>query len=189
MRNLARTFLRFLRDSRGALMAEFAAVTPVLLLLVMSGVEVSRFVLVNQKMDRAATTVADLVAQEEDVSVADMTALFDAISPIVSPFTFGANGVMIVTSVGLVGGTPTVNWQQMGGGTKSIASKIGAAGGPATLPTGMTVAAGQTIIVGEVFYDFTPLFVATTFSDSVKPQTLYHRAFYRPRFGALTTIN
>jgi Flp pilus assembly protein TadG len=182
--------IRLWRDRRAALVSEFAASLPLLLILVMSGFECSRYVILNQKLDRVTTTVADLVAQEVDITTVEMTALFDAIAPIISPFTFGANGKMIVTSVVLHtdGVTKKVAWQQSYGSLGQV-SKIGVAGGNATLPAGMTIRTNETIIVGEVFYDFVPFFVTNWFSSTPLAQIVYHRAFYRPRFGALTTIS
>jgi Flp pilus assembly protein TadG len=190
MRRLRQTIARLWRDRRGALVAEFAASLPMLLILVMSGFEASRFVLLNQKLDRVTTTVADLVAQEEDVTTVEMTALFDAISPVLTPFTFGTVGRMIVTSVVLDadGTTKKVAWQQSYG-SLTQASKIGVAAGVATLPAGMVIRTNETIIVGEVFYQFTPFFISNWFSSTPIAQVLYHRAFYRPRFGALTSIS
>jgi Flp pilus assembly protein TadG len=190
MRRLQETFIRLWRDRRGALIAEFAASLPVLLILVMSGYECSRYVLLNQKMDRVTTTVADLVAQQEDITTVEMAALFDAIAPIISPFTFGASGKMIVSSITLApdGTTKKVAWQQSYGSLPQ-ASQIGVANGIATLPTGMVIRTNETIIVGEAYYKFEPVFGANAFVQTPLTQTVYHRAFYRPRFGALTTIN
>jgi len=178
------------RDRRGALVSEFAASLPMLLILVMSGFECSRYVILNQKLDRVTTTIADLVAQEVDMTSAEMTALFDAVSPLISPYPFGVKGKMIVTSVVLnaAGTTKIVAWQRTHGSLNKN-SKIGAPAGTATLPAEMPLRVNETIIVGEVFYDFVPFFVTNWFSSTPLAQTLYHRAFYRPRFGALTTIS
>ena len=67
MRNLLR---RLSSDRRGGLIAEFAAAMPVLVLMLLGGVEVSRFALLNQKMDRLATAMGDLVAQAETLTAA-----------------------------------------------------------------------------------------------------------------------
>ena len=190
MGRLRKTFIRLWRDRRGALIAEFAASLPLLLILVMSGFECSRYVLLNQKLDRVTTTVADLVAQEEDITTVEMTALFDAITPLIAPFTFGSSGKMIVSSIVLAadGTTIKVAWQQSNG-SLTQASKIGVANGTATLPAGMVIRTNETIIIGEVFYQFTPFFVSNWFASTPIAQVLYHRAFYRPRFGALTSIS
>jgi len=189
MRRWISCILRFRRDKRGAMVAEFALTLPLLLILVMGGAEVGRFILVNQKLDRAATTMADLVAQEETMTTATLTGLFAAITPTMKPFSLGNNAVVIVSSITLVGSTPTITWQRTGVGTLSKASKLGTQGGTAALPAGFTVAAGQTIIAAEVYYNFTTLFVPNTYTVGViENRTLYHRAFFRPRVGTLNTI-
>lgn len=191
MRSFLDRLTRLWRDRRGALVSEFAASLPMLLILVMSGFECSRYVILNQKLDRVTTTIADLVAQEVDMTTVEMTALFDAVAPLISPFPFGVKGKMIVTSVVLnaAGTAKIVAWQQSHGSLNQN-SKIGTApGATATLPADMVIRTNETIIVGEVFYDFAPFFVTNWFSSTPLAQVLYHRAFYRPRFGALTTIS
>lgn len=181
--------VRFKRDDRGALVAEFGLMLPVMMILVMCGGEMGRFMLLNQKMDRAATTMADLVSQEETMTTAKLTTLYSVVTPTMTPFATGTKSTMIVSAITLVGSTATVKWQRTGAGTLSKTSKIGTQGGAATLPTGMTVATGETIIVVEMYYDFTTLFVPNTYTIGViENQTLYHRAFFRPRIGALDTI-
>jgi Flp pilus assembly protein TadG len=180
---------RFARDHRGAVVAEFALTLPLLLILVMGGAEVGRFILVNQKLDRAATTMADLVAQEETMTTATLNGLFAVVTPTMKPFSLGNNAVVIVSSISLVGSTPTIKWQRTGVGTLSKGSKLGTQGGTAALPTGLVVKAGETIIAVEVYYNFTTLFVPNTYTVGViEDRTLYHRAFFRPRLGTLDTI-
>ena len=62
-------------------------------------------------------------------------------------------------------------------------SSVGAVGAQAQLPTGLAPL-NQTVITAEVFYEFTPLLVGAL----VPAQRIYHRAFFRPRVGALTTL-
>lgn len=182
--------VRFKRDDRGALVTEFALTVPMMMILLMGGAEVGRFMLINQKMDRAATTMADLVSQEETMTNAKLTTLYSVVSPTMTPFTLGAKGVMIVSAITLEGSTAKVKWQRTGSGTLSVASKIGTQGGTATLPTGMTVGTGQTIIIAELFYNFTTLFVPNAYTIGlIEDRQLYHRAFFRPRIGTLDTIS
>ncbi|MGQ0677891.1 MAG: TadE/TadG family type IV pilus assembly protein [Rhodospirillales bacterium] len=190
MRRLLAWLGRFRNDGSGALVAEFALTLPMMLILVMGGAEVGRFMLLNQKMDRAATSMADLAAQEEAMTVATLNGLFAAVSPTMTPFTLGGNAVMIVSSIRLVGSTPIISWQRTGAGTLTKASKIGTQGGVATLPSGLTVKTSETIIVAELYYNFTTLFVPNAYTiGAIENQTLYHRAFFRPRIGALDTIS
>lgn len=191
MRRLASLLRRFRRDQRGTLIAEFAASMPMLLLLVMSGTEISRYVICYQKLGRVTTSIADLVSQEEDMTTAKLNDIFTAVAPIVSPFTFASDGKMIVSSITLAadGTTKTVSWQRAGAGTLAATSKIGAQGGAATLPSGMVIRTNETIIVSESFFKFEPMFLPSWFNNNLGERTIYHSAYYRPRFGALTTID
>jgi Flp pilus assembly protein TadG len=183
-----RTLLRRLSsDRRGGLIAEFAAAMPVLILMLLGGVEVSRFALLNQKMDRLATAMGDLVAQADTLSVADLNQLFLAADHVASPFDVQANGSIIITSASIPAGQPAgsdaiITWQQATGGLTTT-SEIGAVGAAAALPGGLAIP-NQTVITSEVFYDFTPLLIGAL----VPSQRIYHRAFFRPRVGALTTL-
>lgn len=180
---------RIVADRRGALIAEFAAALPVLVLLLLAGVEVSRFALLQQKLDRLATSMGDLVAQAESLTGPELDQLFLASEHITWPFDVETQGVVIISSIGMPsGGAPgstIINWQRKGGGSLAATSELGAPSQAATLPTGLQVGQNQTIIAAEVFFDFKPLFV----SAIVPGARLYHRAFFRPRLGSLTALN
>jgi hypothetical protein len=93
-----------------------------------------------------------------------------------------------VTSVSASGGqTPKINWQRSGGGTGSGTSLIGAPGQNANLPTGFVVRDGESLIVAEVFYNFTPILNFPMVPVTAKE--LYSEGMFRPRFSALTSIN
>ena len=59
-------------DRRGALLVETAMTIPVLITMVLGGIEVTRFVLLRQSLDRAATTVGDLVSQAPKLTEDDI---------------------------------------------------------------------------------------------------------------------
>lgn len=99
---------RLLGDRRGALVAEFAAAMPVLGLLLLAGVEVGRLALVNQKLDRVATSMADLVAQAETLTVAELNSLFASTGHVAWPFDLANDGIVIVSSVSDNSGTPRI---------------------------------------------------------------------------------
>lgn len=184
MRRLLRTFSS---DRRGALIAEFAAAMPVLVLLLLGGVEVSRFALVNQRMDRLATVMGDLVAQAESLSEADLNQLFQATEPVSWPFDMGAKGNVIISSISIpppATVTPKITWQRHVGNLDS-SSQLGPQDSTPVLPGGLTVAPGQTIIVAEVYYDFRPMLIGSL----VPAHRIYHRAFFRPRLGTLTSLD
>lgn len=177
---------RFGRSRRGALLPEFALAMPILVLLSLGGLEVSRYVLLHQKLDRVAATLGDLTAQAETLTVQEMDNLFEAVGYVIRPFEMGANGTVIVTAISASGGgAPEVSWQRSGGGSYPATSAFGAAGGVATLPTGFVVRDGESLVVAEVFYSYTPWVAGGVTAAS----ELYTRALFRPRFGAIASLD
>ncbi|MGB8275358.1 MAG: TadE/TadG family type IV pilus assembly protein, partial [Alphaproteobacteria bacterium] len=175
----------FLRDKAGTVIAEFAMAFPLLILLVLGGFEIGRYVLLQQKLSGTSLAMADMVSQAKTLTAADVDALFQAVDPMLTPFSMGDKGVVIITSISASGGqVPKINWQRKGGGTLSAVSLLGQPGGNATLPPGFVVRDGENMIAAEVFYNYTPIM-----NYPMIPMTahqLYNEALYRPRFGALT---
>lgn len=176
---------RLVGDCSGAAMIELAFAVPVLTLILLGCFEATRYVLLNQKLERAAGATADLVAQLDGITVAQLADLFDAAAATMEPFDLVADGRIVVSSVYRPGSDPaTVAWQRLDDGSLGASSEIGAVGADAALPTGFVVDAGENVIVAEVFYDYTPFFLDTAFLAG----QLYHSAYNRPRIGNLTQI-
>ena len=175
---------RLLKNNRGSLAVEMALAMPVLAGLLLGGIELTRFVLLNQKIERASSTMADLVSQAEMLAEGDLDNLFLASGYVVEPFDLAGEGRVIVSSVGRFGtANAMVNWQRSFG-SGSGSSIFGAEGTAANLPTGFVVREGESIIVAEAFYDFVPLFSGNVFNAS----TLSRFSVLRPRFGSLATL-
>jgi Flp pilus assembly protein TadG len=185
MKRLAILCRNFSCSNRGATLAEFAITIPILTTLLLGGVDVARLAYLDQKLDRAASTVADMVSQGQTITTAQLNDIFNSVEPIMEPFST-TPGLVIVTSVAATGGAaPAIDWQRSGGGDLAVNSAIGRPGQTPTLPTGFVVRDGETVIVAESFYNFTPLFLPAL----IVPAQIYHRAMYRPRLGSLTTIS
>ncbi len=177
----------FIEDRRGGVMIEFAFIMPLLLFVMLAGVDLVRFAMLQQKLTRAATTMADLVSQYESMSATQLNQLFLAVEHVVAPFPLGASGQVVVSSISRVDDPDPVlvDWQRFGPGGVTVTSNFGVQGGNATLPAGFTVGGGDSVIVAEVFYDFEPLL----FQFILPPRRVEHQAMFRPRFGALSTLN
>lgn len=182
------TSLSHLRASeRGAIIAEFAALMPVLVILILSGFEVSRYIIAVQKVDRIAAALGDYVSQAQQVNNTELTNLFSATSQIASPLSFD-DGVVVVSSIykASAAAPATITWQRSGGGNLSGAvSGVGVQGGNPTLPTGMTLAAAEGIVAAEAFLDFTPLFLP----DLLPAIRIQRAAYYRPRTSQQVTLS
>lgn len=177
--------LRALRCRAGNVAVEFALAVPVLLLLMLGSVEMARFIILNQKLDRVATTISDLVARAETIDEAALDDIFTAAGEVAAPFDLADLGVVIVSSVTNPDGTgPEVAWQRSGGGSLSATSQIGTEGNGATLAGDFDVREGETAIISEVYFDFEPFLSELI----VTPRTLYTRAHHRPRLGTLEEI-
>jgi Flp pilus assembly protein TadG len=187
-RAAASVFARFGADRTGAILVELAFAIPILGVLTLGGYEICRFILLQQKLEGVAVEVADLVAQYETITAADVDNIFLAVDHIATPFSFESRGVVIVSSVSKASGGPIkIDWQRSGGGTASATSQIGTVGGTATLPTGFVVRDNESVIIAEVFYHYDP--VLETNLIPMQAADLYHQALMRPRFGALSTLN
>lgn len=176
---------KFWRNRQGIAATEFALLMPALLLLFFGVVEVSRFLIISQKVEKLAFSSSDVVAQSSTVTTAELTAMLDATVHVMKPYDFGPNGVVIITSVYRAAGAngAKIAWQRTGGGTLVKTSKLGTTGATPTLPPGLTLNERDNIIVAEVYYNFRPWFAG----QMLDPSTIYQRAFFKPRLGALNT--
>ena len=183
---IGRVLGRLKRDRRGTLAVEMAIATPVVIGLLLSGIEVTRYVLLNQKIERASATMADLVSQAETLSEGGLANLFSATAYVMDPFDLVAEGQLVVSSISGDDGDDDarINWQRSFGGG-SGGSAFGVEGGTANLPAGFVVRENETVVVTEVFYDYVPAFMGT----QLVSRTLYNYAVFRPRFSSLETIN
>ncbi len=173
------------RCAAGNVAVEFALTVPILLLLMLGSAEMARFVLLYQKMERVATTVSDLVARAETISESQITDIFAAVDEVAQPFDLADLGVVFVSSITNADGTgPVIAWQRHGGGVYSATSEIGTQGSTPVLPPDFEVREGETAIISEVYYNFTPFLSEMI----VRPQVIYRVAHHRPRLGTLDTV-
>jgi hypothetical protein len=173
------------RSAGGATAVEFALASPVLILLMLGSVELGRFIILNQKLDRVAVSMADLVARSETISDSQIDDIFIAAAEVAQPFPIADAGRVFVSSViNPEGDGAEIAWQRSGVGTLAESSRLGSEGNAATLPSDFDVREGETAIVAEVFFEFEPFLSELI----LQPQTVYKRAYHRPRLGTLDEI-
>jgi len=181
---LAGAIRRFRRDRRGTLAVELAMAAPVVAGLLLTGIEVTRFVLLNQKIERASATMADLISQADILAEGDINNFYSAAGFVMQPYNLSVEGKVVVSSISAAAGNPaSINWQRAFGAGAGT-SAYGSEGGSATLPAGFLVRDGETIIVAEVFYSYEPMLV----EEVMEPVGLYNSAIFRPRFSSLDSI-
>lgn len=179
---------RLLRACDGIALIEFAFVAPVLSFMLLGGIEVGRYVLLNQKLSRVAISTSDLVSRAKVASIQDIDQVFAAAGYSMQPFALGGKGIIHISSVSTDTNptpNPTLDWQLSGSGTASHTSSVGiAVGASATPPNGFTMDPDQNIIVVEVFYDYVPFI----FSGVVEAKTIRQVALHHPRLVPLNEL-
>jgi hypothetical protein len=188
MNHLGKIFRRYGRSSglkRGVAAVEFALTMPIWITLLLGICDGAYCMLVNERTDRIAYTVTDVVTQYQIVSLADLTDITKAAGQIMQPLAFANEGIVIISSVYKPAGqSPVIKWQYKGGGTLNKPSLVGSVGGAPTLPNGLTLNDNDNVIISEVFYNFTPLFLAT---ELFSANLIYRTAVYKPRLSPLIT--
>lgn len=189
----------FIRDERGFAAGEFALWLPALLLIILGCFEATRYILIHQKLDRAASQVADLVGQSEGMTVGQLNAVYDAAIEQMLPYDLDTQGQVIVSSVFRPTGQPDpkVAWQRRHGVVLG-SSAVGAEGAKAKLPKNFTLTEAEDVVVAEVFYRYQPVFFGAfagmrnlggepLFGEMFQTMTFRHEAWARPRGANLTT--
>jgi len=184
------SFLENIKDyfkiNRGNILSEFALIAPVAILLFSGIYEISNYILLNNKVIRAAGVVGDMISRQ-NITRPILTAYLNTASDVLQPFDFNTNGSIVASQVQNVGLTTdpakmTISWQQSVNGASS---KLGLPGQfPANLPGNITVIQDQTMIVTEVYYSYKPLIFANFFP----PTILYRASVFAPRTGSMNTL-
>jgi len=161
---------RFVRCRRGAVALEFALVAPLLSMILMGVIELSNYMTVIRKIDAAAHTAASLIAQETDLSNAELDTLFQASRLVVYPLddtelTIGASSVRY----NAIDGTPFEDWSDGYNG--------GAVANPTALAAGMG-AAGESVIIVTATFNYVPAFNMVLSGPFAVAETAYSRPRY-----------
>ena len=176
----------FWRDGGGTMAIEFAFAVPLILVLIIGVLEASRYLMLHLKVQHAAVTVADLVTRDETTSESVIADIFNVVGQILSPYPIGDASITIITAITKSPDQdPRIGWQRSGAGTLVQSSTIGNAGDVVvTIPGGISVRDDESILAVEVYYQFEPFYF-----DLFPPQMVQKTAYFRPRLGALTSVD
>ncbi|MCY0092950.1 TadE/TadG family type IV pilus assembly protein [Hoeflea ulvae] len=118
---LRQTIRKLRGDRTGVGAVEFALVAPVLIVLYMGSLEVSIAMSVNKKLSRAASTVADLVTQDESINKPFLESMLNVAESVMTPFQ--SDGLKLkITGIEINGaGVGKVTWSWQEDGTKPYA--------------------------------------------------------------------
>lgn len=175
---MLRRLLELLRCRRGIAATEFALILPFMVVIIFGTAEVGNALLIDRKVTRSVHTGADLVAQATAVTTNDLNDILDAMEEVLRPFPVTA-GFRITSIYREVGSNNTrVDW--------SIARNTGSAaqGSDFTLPPNL-LGEGESVIVAEMTYQYTPFFEDAILGDI----ELADVAYLRPRRTQRVVLN
>lgn len=171
---------------RGAALIEFAIGFPILLFLIVGGMELTNYVVVQMQINRIAAMTADNASRlRTPMSESYMNQLFTGVDKAGANIGFTQHGRVIVSSVqnnaAGVSGSSTgqwIRWQRCWG-SLPVNSKYGTEGkgqNDNSLPSmnGLAAQAGSALIYAEVYYDYQPIIPNTLFN----PGRLTHESAF-----------
>ncbi|TCD16370.1 TadE/TadG family type IV pilus assembly protein [Oricola cellulosilytica] len=85
-----------LQDKRGVAAVEFALIVPLMLAMYLGTMEMSAGVVVNKKVSRVASTVADLVTQQQEVSKADLEQIMGIGEAVLFPYVSRRPDIVVI---------------------------------------------------------------------------------------------
>lgn len=160
---------RLKRDRKGLALLEFAFVAPVLLLLVMTGLEIAHYAIAKLRIAQLARLAADVSGRyQPEISITNIDDVITGVKKSGEGIDFAENGRVIISGLQLnaAGNGQWINWQRCAG-AKRFTSSYGTEDQGYTNntiqgmgPAGSTIAAPSTnmyIIFVELAYDYQPL--------------------------------
>jgi Flp pilus assembly protein TadG len=162
---------RFSRDRRGVAAVEFALLAPIFILLYCGLAELTMAMMAERQAAHAASVAGDLVAQEVQVTNAEVDDIYNVALAVLKPFPTTSLKLRVSSVKADVNGVPKVVWSK-GYGLGSLGVGATPGGFPANL-----LLAGDSVIEADVSYTYTSpigqvMPTPRTFSDSfyLKPR-------------------
>lgn len=161
---------RFYADRRGVSAVEFALIAPVMIVILFSVIEISLLLTAGRKVTRAASTVADLVAQDDIITTDEMTDIFTASSAIMQPYDLTSLQMRVSSVVMAADSSISVDWSE-GQNMTPLAP-----GSSVSVPAGI-LQPNSSVIMAEVNYNYT----STLGTFLTAPIGLDEKFYLRPR--------
>lgn len=161
---LANFLARLRRDEAGVAALEFAFLAPVMLVMLLGTIEISRGISVDRRFSLATSRVSDLVTREKTLGATPTDTLFGitkSAQTIMSPFDSSTLKLKVVSVMAIKADTTqgTVKWAYDCTSTGCSVSSSTTTCQPYTLRAGLVSQYGSVIVV-ESKYNFSPLFTS-----------------------------
>jgi hypothetical protein len=184
---------------RAAAALEYALMLPVLVLLMLAGVDLSMWFLNKFRLDDAVQSVGNILAAAQSLPASAFPASYCATTSsslnyfaiadgMTSPLSVcGSNGATIISGLSNNGTTTTMVWQKRTGNAALYPSLFGSPGGAVTLPPNYGVPSGHSVIATELYTGISPWKFSLALMAGPGPTSLYSYSLFEPRSGTLPT--
>lgn len=178
-RSFARAALRlrgFGRDAGGIAAVEFGFVAPILLVMLLGAIELTRAISIDRRFSQVTTTIADLVTREQTLTADDVAAIYTVAAQIMRPYDVSELKLSIIP-VKAIDATTTVVYPATTNRPSYNGGSVPPRCASYPLTQGMLTSTTESVIVVEGVYTFTPLFAGTIMNSIEWKQ----KAYARPR--------
>ncbi|MES1198984.1 MAG: TadE/TadG family type IV pilus assembly protein [Pseudomonadota bacterium] len=143
------SFLRFLRNRKGLAAVEFALIAPMMVFLLFGATELIDALDVDQRAQNAASSIADVVSRDTEVSNDEVSGLWSSLDLLMYPDSAAAASACITSYSINATGTATAQWHEVHNG-------FGACPSSDVHLTASMKQPNSSLIVAEVHYTYTP---------------------------------
>ncbi len=172
------------RDERGVSAVEFALIVPVILILLIGMVYINEALTVHRKLRQVTFAAADLVAQQDKVTEADVTLTLAGAASLLSPYDT-ASLKLVLSIIAVDNGNQSIVWSRAYQATPESPGNAPAFPVPDNLVLDgvQTVAVRADYTYSSIFSDLAQLF--TKGGDLAMADHMYER----PRISEKITIS
>lgn len=198
---------RSIRCRRGTAAIEFALVLPLLLFMFIGAAEVTRYIIIAQKLQKAAYAMADMLAQTSTVTQDELTRIREASRQFMGIFAppAGSPPPVVFTVLTWASNPPDpcppagayacIMWKFIGGEPEISLYKDEPLGEGRPLPGDppLMPVPEQSYVVAEINYRFDPILNITgnipLLRQVLQPATLYYYTVQKVRTGGIPGMN
>lgn len=190
---MIRLLRRLLPDRRGVAFVEFALILPLFIGVTVAGIEIANIMLVNMRIQRLATHMADMIAQRgasqrplSEDQIYDVLAAMDVAA---QPLDIRRNGRVAISAVlgedtnnDTIADISRIKWQRFDGALTSAGSTLGcwSTNDRATMRDNRMLTRGEAYFHAQITFRYQPVFVNVMSYLSV-PATVTRSAAFRGR--------
>lgn len=176
LRLCLRKAARAVSDDKGAVLIEAAIVLPVLLMIFLGMVEFSNAFTAKRRVQAVASTTADLVAQAQSVTIANLSDIASIGVQLMQPFSSSGLTLKISSVSEDSQSNITEQWNCFWSGISGTPT-CAETGAPYTGAPAGVLRAGESIIISKATYAFTP----TVGEFLLSGVTFTGASYFRPR--------